>query len=991
MNDYNDLMNEYEIIKKEISEESNNMSNMILRIKIFQAGLELFSNNILMFSDKKSKFFEGIDLNTINFTNNLIKTKNYIENEISGHLNNLIESTSDVSLKNLDIFNNIKESLIQERQKLNKTKEDYFNFITQKSNQSLINEDENLLFNAKKENYYQLYKYEVNQMNVIIEENNTVYENMYNELYNWKKIQKDKIILYYKKFYNVIEKIGNLFIDYSKDLSKALNEVNDIKNEIRSSSDDNHIKKPRFKKVEVEDIDKINENKELNKIEETKKEDNKIKEQNNNILYDKPLGAKSKNKVVNNDFLDFDIINKEEIDLNLKEIEKIKSSDLKDKKKKTKNPKNKSIIEKIKGLKKNEKDNKDIEIKKPIYSSGYDEFELVGKNTINDENTSEEKREELIDNIINKIISKDELISQDISQLMNLLKEDNPSTKKLYSYTFLTKLSKMNKKYVINLINRKNFMHLSNILNDITINDNNINILKLIIEISQIITYKDLYLFNILRKKNQYLSTKTFWSKLIMDFFINDLNNQANLILKTNKNNKDNSKKEKSKDKESNIYLLEYIKFSNKITKYKKLNPEQKIKLDKYARNNIINVLTKVIEGMCSFYVKKNIILDVINDFGKNFGFNEEDNNYYKLLSEAYLNRNYIYNLKKLSLNEKEEEKISKICIISNSAKFLPKNNLINLLYLEKSMTEQIKKNIFKNFLSAKIPIDERTRIWGLMLNISEIQKEYNYSQILNNLLKSLEAGEIKKESDFSRNIEMIELDVNRTSVKDKSEIKKHQKKLRNILMCLVHLFKEIGYFQGMNYIAGFLYQILDFNEEKTFYYMLAMQKNTKFKNIFQNELALLQRFFEVFKKILIIYIPEIYQHLMNNEVNENYYMPPWFLTLFMFTQTVFDKEDAPKFIFLVIENYYLNGWSAIFNAGYTIIKYHKNEIIGLKGNKLLNYMVNNFGKEDAKNNNFENIKKEYIKNSFHINEELIDKLLKVSKYEENKNKNIEN
>ena len=306
-------------------------------------------------------------------------------------------------------------------------------------------------------------------------------------------------------------------------------------------------------------------------------------------------------------------------------------------------------------------------------------------------------------------------------------------------------------------------------------------------------------------------------------------------------------------------------------------------------------------------------------------------------------------------------------------------------------MTEQIKKNIFKNFLSAKIPIDERTRIWGLMLNISEIQKEYNYSQILNNLLKSLEAGEIKKESDFSRNIEMIELDVNRTSVKDKSEIKKHQKKLRNILMCLVHLFKEIGYFQGMNYIAGFLYQILDFNEEKTFYYMLAMLKNTKFKNIFQNELALLQRFFEVFKKILIIYIPEIYQHLMNNEVNENYYMPPWFLTLFMFTQTVFDKEDAPKFIFLVIENYYLNGWSAIFNAGYTIIKYHKNEIIGLKGNKLLNYMVNNFGKEDAKNNNFENIKKEYIKNSFHINEELIDKLLKVSKYEENKSKNIEN
>ena len=172
-------------------------------------------------------------------------------------------------------------------------------------------------------------------------------------------------------------------------------------------------------------------------------------------------------------------------------------------------------------------------------------------------------------------------------------------------------------------------MHLSNIINDIVINDSSIDILKLIIEISQIIIYKDLYLFNILRKKNQYLSTKSFWSNLVMEFFINELNNKTKLILAKQVNTKDNSH---NKDKESNIYLLEYIKFSNKIPKYNKLNAEQKMELDKYARNNIINVLAKIIEGMCSFYVKKSIILDVIIDFGKNFGFSQEDNTYYKLL-----------------------------------------------------------------------------------------------------------------------------------------------------------------------------------------------------------------------------------------------------------------------------------------------------------------------------------------------------------------------
>ena len=952
MNDYNDLMNEYEDVKKEIAEESQNILNAILRVKTFQAGLDLFSDNILIIKDKKTKYFENIDESIIDFSKKLVSTKNIIENEVNCPLKSLLDSTKDVSLKNLDTFNKIKISLIQERQKLNKTKEDYFNFINKKSSKSTMNEDENMLFNAKKENFFQLYKYEVNQMNTIIEENNVIYNNMFNELQSWKQIQNNKIKLYFEKFSKNIEKIGNTFIDYSKEFLKVIK----VEKE-NSSNKDNNIKNPRFEKVVLEDI----EPKEENKIETEK-------DKNNN----------SESNIINDDFADFDIIDKDEIKINEKEMEDQKNIDKKGKNKKAKG-KNLNIIDKLKKLKKSDKE---PEIKKP--TSGFDEFELVADNEIKIDKNSEEKNEKFLDDIINKIISKDELVSQDISELMNLLKMENISTEKLYSYTFLTKLSKMNKKYIINLNNRKNFMHLSNILNDIVINDNSIDILKLIIEISQIIIYKDLYLFNILRKKNQYLSTKSFWSKLVMEFFINDLNNQVMIITKSQKNTKDNSKGDKNK--ESNIYLLEYIKISDKITKYKKLNAEQKVKLDKFARGNIVNVLTKVIEGMCSFYVKKNIILDVINDFGKIFGFIQEDNNYYYLLSEAYLNRNYIYNLKKLSLKEKDEEKISKICIISNAAKFLPKDNFMNLLHLEKCMTEPIKKNIFKNYLSRDISIDERTRIWGLMLGVREIRKEYNYQEILSGILKSIENNEIKKDSEDAKNIEMITLDVNRTFFKDRSKAKEQQKVLKNVLMTLVHLFKKVGYFQGMNYIAAFFYQIFDFDEEKTFYYMLALQKNTNFKDIFENELALLQSFFEVFKKILKVYIPEMYQHQKNNEISENYYMPPWFLTLFMFTATIFDKKDSPKFIFLIIEDFFLNGWSAIFNAGYTVIKYHKNEIIKLKLDKLLNYMVNNFGKEDAKNENFENIKKEYIKNSYQINEELISKLLKIASYEKKKN-----
>ena len=964
MNDYNDLMNEYEDIKKDISDELNTISNAILRVKTFQCGLELFVNNILMIKGQKTKFSGVMDADVEDFSKKLGSAKNYIENEVSCPLKSLLDGANDVSHKNLDTFNNIKISLIQERQKMNKSKEDYFNFITQRTNQNQQNEDETILYNAKKDNFFQMYKYQVNQMNVTIDENNIVYKNMYNELNSWKMIQKAKIKIYLENFCKYIEKIGNLFIDYSKNLSKALKETKEF-NEINAL---NNNKEPRFEKVVIEEIKD-------NIIEEEKKQEN-IDGDN----------SKNNNKIKDDFFDDFDIIEKDNTNANnAKEPKENTIKQIKNKGKKL----SFSLIDKIKGLKKGEKKEKELEIKKPSHSSGLnDEFELVENNIISDDKNYQEIKEKKLDEIINKIISKDELSSQDISQLMILLKEENTSTKKLYSHTFLTKLNKMNKKYIINLDNRKNFMHLSNIINAIAINDNNIDILKLIIEISQMIIYKDLYLFNILRKKNQYLSTKSFWSKLIMDFFINDLNNQAKIILSNQKNSKDTFHVEKSKD--TNIFLLEYIKLSNQITKYKKLNTEQKIRLDEYARRNISVVLTKVIEGMCSFYVKKNIIIDVITDFGKIFGFNQEDNDYYNLLSEAYLNRNYIYNLKQLSLKEKSEEKISKICIISNAAKFLPKDNFMNLLHLEKCMTEQIKKNIFKNYLSENISINERTRLWGLMLGVDEVKKDYNYTEILNGIVKSLENMEIKPDSEMAKNIEMITLDVNRTFFKDKSDYINQQKSLKNILMCLVHIFSNVGYFQGMNYIAGFLYQILNFDEEKTFYYMLAIQKNTMFKNIFVNNLSLLQSFFEVFKKILKIYIPEIYQHQKNNEISENYYMPPWFLTLFMFSATIFDVDDAPKFIFLIIEDFFLNGWSAIFNAGYTVIKYHKSEIIKLKTDRLLHYLVNNFGRDDAINENFESIKKEYIKNSYQINEELISKLLRIVKYEEAKKINNE-
>ena len=963
MNDYNDLMNEYQDVKNKISQESFNVMNTVFIIKAFENGIESFKNNILKSPKDKPKAYENIEKDIILFSNKLIKIKYSLENEIIIPLNNLVESVNTICSQNIDAFNEIKIALIQERQKLNKTKDDYFNFVLLNSIKDYKNEDEKVLYNAKKENYYQLYKYEVDQMNTIIEKNNTKYENLYNDIWSSREILKLKIKDFFMRFSKNMENFGNELIEFSKNISNDINQEKEF-DKISLDKERAKVKNPRFDKVELEEPieNKINNN---NIIQNNPKKEND--------LCKTPLGPKSVNLKS-----DFDVV--EEDEKCLKEMKTFRENQKGNKSTKNIfNLKKKTKTKNLLGKEKNKNQNS-INSTSSVHK-GFDDFEIVDNSFSQKDN--QEKNDKLIKDIINKIMSEEELLSQEISDLMNLMKEDDPSTKKLYSYTFLTKLSQLNDKYIVILKNEKNFIHLSNILNDISINQNKIDILKLIIDISQVITYKEWHLFNLLQKKNKYLSTKTFWSKIVLDSFINDLNKKVKELLKAQLTKSENIK---TKEKENSVYLIEFMQFSKQIINYKKLNPEQKRKLDNYGMSNISNILIKAIEGMCSFLVQKNVTMEVIDDFGKNFGFDKKTKNYYELLIDVYLNRNYLYNLKKLSLHDNKDKNLSNICLISSAANFLPKDNLLNLLILGKAMTKDIKNNIFRNYLNQKISIDERLRIWGIILKIDDLKKEYNYKEKKEELLKLIENNELPKDSRTFQNIGIITLDVNRTFFKNKDEIKERQKSIQNILNTLIYTYKEISYFQGMNYIAAFFFQVFDFDEEQTFYYMLGIEKNTKFKELFEKDLYLLTLFFTVFEKILKINIPEIYRHQMNNQIDPNYYLPPWFLTLFTFISTKFEKDKVPKFILLVIETFLLNGWSAIFNAGYTIIKHLRNKIINIKGDSLMHYMVNNFGQDEIlREENFPIVRSKYLKNSYQINEELISKLIKITEYERNK------
>ena len=148
---------------------------------------------------------------------------------------------------------------------------------------------------------------------------------------------------------------------------------------------------------------------------------------------------------------------------------------------------------------------------------------------------------ENISNLILEIINrKTKLKSKEVIDIFNIL-EININNKKTSNATeqFLLKISEMSLNSIILVKNEDNFFHLANILNTIFLqNIIDLNISKQIISISRHIKFENIYLYEIIRKKNIYLRTKTLWIKLIEQDLINKLNKYIENTLKNRQEKK---------------------------------------------------------------------------------------------------------------------------------------------------------------------------------------------------------------------------------------------------------------------------------------------------------------------------------------------------------------------------------------------------------------------------------------------------------------------
>lgn len=105
------------------------------------------------------------------------------------------------------------------------------------------------------------------------------------------------------------------------------------------------------------------------------------------------------------------------------------------------------------------------------------------------------------------------------------------------------------------------------------------------------------------------------------------------------------------------------------------------------------------------------------------------------------------------------------------------------------------------------------------------------------------------------------------------------QLSLFNLLKAYSLLDKEVGYCQGISFVAGVL--LLHMSEEQAFEMLKFLMYDLGFRKQYRPDMTSLQIQMYQLSRLLHDYHRELYNHLEENEISPSLYAAPWFLTLF--------------------------------------------------------------------------------------------------------------
>ncbi len=625
----------------------------------------------------------------------------------------------------------------------------------------------------------------------------------------------------------------------------------------------------------------------------------------------------------------------------------------------------------------NNKTNTRVPLEKFISFNDYYEQnkDKIKKNTFDYELSKENKKKTIINdekefktfinNLLTSFLGEEEIGQEQMAKLFFYIKNKKIETDKL----IIDCLLDLKKSSAIKFLNLKNLNHLSNIVSYITLKNSsilekNFELNFKIIFISEKIYYQNkinnnkVYLSAIL-SKNKYYRSKHFWRSIMELKLAHKLGDHIErlkkLVLPEEKKKGLFSKLGSAMGITNTMHknsLLSKSRILPLIKDYHEIEESKVAIIDKMMIQEMQYIIKDSIPNLFKFNFPANDILDFLTNLSEEYKI---PNELFKFLI-IYANVSSHTIIKQLPddeayngfsiVNFKKKDEINrKIKLIYNSIPYLTNLDFNNLLLCSKQFNIKLKKKIYTYILKQQ-NLDNKIRlmIWQNILGVAKLKEKYDYRVILCNA----HHPKIKNQ---------IQLDMARTVSANDENKEENKNKVANILYAVSEVNGDIQYCQGMNYIGKFLFEV--FGEEEAFYLFVGLFENTEYPLIIGKNLQRLNIFFYVFKRIISLFEPELASYLNSCGVDVNFFLPPWFITLFTGSHHYLQpNDDNTKIILRIMDCFITFGWKAMMAIGCAVLHSYETTLINMNYDDMMQFLINDILKSDFfSSKNEDNIK----------------------------------
>ena len=491
-----------------------------------------------------------------------------------------------------------------------------------------------------------------------------------------------------------------------------------------------------------------------------------------------------------------------------------------------------------------------------------------------------------------------------------------------------------------------------------------------------------IYLCKAIGEESFIYKDKNFWKKLLNYKINKTINNYTNKAL-------DEEMKSAEKQSNNNIQkITDNVKYIIDIGTGARNISKLREKKEKEIRNKELLKIIKDFEiHFNNFNLDMIYINDIIMEISNSYHLENEqisflicliNSNMYTIksyendqnkknkkdkqkLDKENLSKKYFFTNKIINTNN---IKLKQLLLILNSCFiFLEPKDYINIQSLNKFHYQNCQKLIYKQIfgknelnklnknmkytLFVNLDLSDINKHIGMWFHYLKYDKDkVKYKEILKQVQEESKNKDLIKNNKIKHLMDVITLDVNRTYFSEDQTGKREI--IKNILFCLLYAYPDIGYCQGMNFICQFLLEVTK-NEEKSFNIFSAILNKTKYGDLIINDFSLMKKYFYVFERLIKLFLPELSTLLIQNNVIPNYYISPWFITLF--THSFIGNQT--KLLLHIFDLFILDGWICIIKIGLMLLKYYQKGLMDMSFEQLLNFLINDLKeKYDFFNNN---------------------------------------